>query len=159
MRPAIQGVVVRLNRLIEIEYDALESCSAAADGLAESEGEDRRRLDAFLADHRRHADELASIVRNLGGEPASVRDLRRVLGRERDRALDPEPLADPIVSVEGARAIIASLRDTEQRAARAYDLSASQLGIPVDVLALIERNGRDETAHVVWIDSRLGLAL
>ena len=157
MRPAIQGVVVRLNRLIEIEYDALESCSAAADGLAESEAEDRRRLEVFIADHRRHVDELASIVRNLGGEPASVRDLRRVLGR--GRAREAERGLDAMFTVEGARAVIESLRDMEGRAARAYNLSASQLGIPVDVLALIERNGRDERAHVDWIESRLGLAL
>jgi hypothetical protein len=157
MRPAIQGVVVRLNRLIEIEYDALESCSAAADGLADGEADDRRRLNVFIADHRRHADELASIVRNLGGEPASVRDLRRVLGRGRARDADLGPEA--IVTLNGVRAVIESLRDMEQRAARAYNLSASQLGIPVDVLALIERNGRDERAHVDWIESRLGLAL
>jgi ferric-dicitrate binding protein FerR (iron transport regulator) len=123
MASLIRQVVALLNRLIQLEYDAIEACRFAVAG-ATNPG-DRARFGAWAADHRRHVEDLASLVRNLGGEPAA-----RVLRTPAPQHAQERDL----------------LRAVHRRIALAYADAASQPGIPVDVLATLERAAAEERA-------------
>jgi len=101
-------------------------------------------LDATLEDHRGHVDELAVVVRNLGGEPASPSDLRP-LGPPRRL---PGPLNDE-------HALLEALGRNEEGARAAYEDAASLPGVPLDVLAALERNLADQRKHLAWLAGRL----
>jgi uncharacterized protein (TIGR02284 family) len=143
MARMIRDVIALLNRLIQLDYDAIEAYKAAIARLGETE--DRKQLSAFLADHRRHVDELAFVVRNLGGEPASHGDLRQVLTKGKV----------VLGGLTGDRAMIEAMRSNEGETSNVYEQAASQPGIPVDVLAVLERNLSDERKHQAWLGARL----
>jgi uncharacterized protein (TIGR02284 family) len=139
----IKEVVALLNRLIQLEHDSVEACKAAMDRVAASD--DRAQLGWMLSEHRRHADELAFVVRNLGGEPASHGDLRQVLTKGKV----------VLGAFSGERAVLDAVRSNEADAVAAYADAVSQPGIPVDVTSVIERQLADERRHHAWLCARL----
>jgi uncharacterized protein (TIGR02284 family) len=141
MARVIQDVVSLLNRLIQLDYDAIDACKAAVAQVTDPR--DRQQLALALADHRAHADELAVVVRNLGGDPASPGALRQ---SRRKIALDV---------TESERALLETLRRNEESARAAYQDATSQPGVPLDVLAALERNLADEHKHLAWLMGRL----
>jgi uncharacterized protein (TIGR02284 family) len=143
MARVIREVVSLLNRLIHLEYDAIAACRSAVGRVTDSD--DRSHLGALLGDHRRHVDELADIVRNLGGEPASQGDLRQALVRGRV----------VLGALAGERAVLEAIRRNEGDIADVYGQAASQPGVPVDVIAVLERHLDEERGHHTWISERL----
>lgn len=143
MARMLNDVVTLLNRLIQIDRAAIETYKVAVTRLGDPS--DRASLGAFLVEHRRHADELAFVVRNLGGEPAGQGDLRQVVLRGR---IDLRGLTEDL-------ALIEAMRSNEAETTALYEDAASQPGVPVDVVALLERNLVDERKHHAWIVSRL----
>ena len=143
MARMLNDVVTLLNRLIQIDRAAIETYKVAVTRIADAS--DRASLGAFLVEHRRHADELAFVVRNLGGEPAGQGDLRQVVLRGR---IDLRGLTEDL-------ALIEAMRSNEAETTALYEDAASQPGVPVDVVALLERNLVDERKHHAWIVSRL----
>jgi uncharacterized protein (TIGR02284 family) len=142
MARVIRDVVVLLNRLIQLHYDAIDACKAAVEHVEDPRS--RQQLGATLEDHRGHVDELAVVVRNLGGEPASPSDLRPLRARKRSAGgLDCE------------RALLAALGKNEEGACAAYEDAASLPGVPLDVLAALERNLADQRKHLAWVQRRL----
>jgi uncharacterized protein (TIGR02284 family) len=146
MARVIRDVVVLLNRLIQLHYDAIDACKAAVARIEDPRA--RLQLGATLEDHRGHVDELAVVVRNLGGEPASPSDLRplRTAGRH-------APAADC------EHALLEALGRNEEGARAAYEDAASLPGVPLDVLAALERNLADQRKHLAWVQSRLATLL
>ena len=147
MARMIQDVVSLLNRLIQLDYDAIDACKAALASLADPC--DREHLSTALEDHRGHADELAVVVRNLGGEPACPGDLR--------------PSRRKVAAVAAVAAIseqdlFQALRRSEEGNRAAYQDATSQPGVPLDVLAALERNLADECRHLAWVARRLDAA-
>jgi uncharacterized protein (TIGR02284 family) len=142
MARTIKDVVALLNRLIQLDHDAIESCKVAMDRI--SRVEDRSELGAILADHRRHAEELAFVVRNLGGDPASHGDLRVVLTKGK--------VVLSVLSSE--RAVLEAVRSNEAEAVAAYGEAVAQRGIPVDVMAVLERHLAVERRHHAALDTR-----
>jgi uncharacterized protein (TIGR02284 family) len=142
MARMIKDVVALLNRLIQLDHDAIEACKAAMERLATTE--DRAQIGSILGEHRRHADELAFVVRNLGGEPASHGDLRQVLTK--GKVL--------LGGLSGDHAVLDAVRDNEEGAVEAYADAVSQPGIPVDVMALLERHLADERRHHAGLAAR-----
>jgi hypothetical protein len=141
----LKDVVARLNALIRLDHDAIAAYKVAVLELRSPRDVDRIR--AALADHRRHVDDLALLVRNLGGEPASHRDLRQLL------AGGPPPIRPsglPSGPIE-ERAILEAIHKNEQGCLEAYESAASQPGIPVDVRESMERNRNDERRHLMWL--------
>jgi uncharacterized protein (TIGR02284 family) len=132
-----------LNRLIQLDHDAMEACKAAMDRVAPSE--DRTQLGAILADHRRHAEELGIVVRNLGGHPASHGDLRQVLTRGKVA----------LGGLSGERAVLEAVRGNEAEAVSAYEDAVSQPGIPLDVMTVLERQLAVERRHHATLGARL----
>jgi uncharacterized protein (TIGR02284 family) len=144
MARVIRDFVLLLNRLIQLHYDAIDACKAAIARVEDPIA--RQQLGRTLEDHREHVDELAVVVRNLGGEPAGPGD-RRPLRLRRTAADDP--------GGEGAHALLETLRRNEEGARAAYEDAASQPGVPLDVLAALERNLADEHKHLAWVARRL----
>jgi hypothetical protein len=141
----LKDVVARLNALMRLDHDAIAAYKVAVGELRSPRDPDRLR--AALADHRRHVDDLALLVRNLGGEPASYRDLRQLLA-------GGTPPLRPSVQPSGVmeeRALLEAIRKNEQGCLEAYEAAASQPGIPVDVRESMERNRNDERLHLLWI--------
>jgi len=143
MPRTLKDVVALLNRLIQLDHDAIEACKAAMDRVARSE--DREQLGAILADHRRHAEELGLVVRNLGGHPASHGDLRQVLTRGKV----------VLGALSGERAVLEAVRGNEAEAVLAYADAVSQPGIPVDVMTVLERQLAVERRHHDALGTRL----
>jgi hypothetical protein len=121
MAELLRQVVAVLNRLIHLEHDAIDACRFAVGGTTDRGA--RERFAAWTENHRRHVEELTSLVRSLGGEPAP-----RVLR-----------VSWPSFSLDIVRAV-------HRRIASAYADAASQPGIPVDVLAMLERTLAEERA-------------
>jgi rubrerythrin len=159
MARMLKEVIALLNRLIQLDYDAIEAHKSAISRL--SDPADRAQLGAFVVDHRRHVDELAFIVRNLGGEPASYGDLRHAIGRGKvvlggllgSRA--PALVGSRSPSTASDRAVLEAMRGNEAESGPHYESAASQPGIPVDILAVLERTCADERRHQAWFASRL----
>lgn len=143
MARILREVVALLNRLIQLEFGAIAACKAALAHVADAE--DRQRLGALLGGHRRHVDELTDVVRNLGGEPSSQGDLGQVVAH--GRAV--------LASLAGERALLEAMRGNEAHVAAAYESAVSQLGVPVDVLTLLERHLDEERRYCGWIAARL----
>jgi uncharacterized protein (TIGR02284 family) len=146
MARVIRDVVVLLNRLIQLHYDAIDACKAAVARVEDPRA--RLQLSATLEDHRGHVDELAVVVRNLGGEPASPSDLRplRMKGRHRPDA-------------DCEHALLEALDRNEEGTRAAYEDAASLPGVPLDVLAALERNLADQRKHLAWVRGRLAALL
>jgi uncharacterized protein (TIGR02284 family) len=149
MARAIRDVVALLNRLIQLHYDAIDTCKAAAAHVADAQ--DRQELGAALEDHRGHVDELAVVVRNLGGEPTSRGDIRAP-GSRRSR---PSLRKAAASSQDLEHALLEAFRRNEEGAREAYESAASLPGVPLDVLAALQRNLADEHKHLAWVVGRL----
>ena len=121
MAELLRQVIGVLNRLIHLEHDAIDACRFAVGGTTDLR--DRARFVAWTECHRRHVEELRSVVRNLGGEPTP-----RVL-----RVSWPSFSQDIVYALH-------------RRMASAYAEAASQPGIPVDVAAMLERTLAEERA-------------
>jgi uncharacterized protein (TIGR02284 family) len=147
MARMLREVISLLNRLIQLDYDSIEAHKSAISRL--SDPGDLAQLGAFVVEHRRHVDELAFIVRNLGGEPASHGDLRQVLAKGK------VVLGGLRGGLEGDHAVLEAMRGNEAESASHYEAAASQPGIPVDILAVLERSCADERKHKAWFATRL----
>jgi uncharacterized protein (TIGR02284 family) len=143
MPRTLRDVVALLNRLIQLDHDAIEACKAAMDRVTSTE--DRAQLGAILADHRRHSEELGIVVRNLGGHPASHGDLRQVLTRNKVA----------LGALSGERAVLEAVRGNEAEAVSAYADAVSQPGIPMDVMTVLERQLAVERRHHATLGTRL----
>lgn len=141
MARIIQDVVSLLNRLIQLDYDAIDACKAALAQVVDPR--DRQHLSMALEDHRGHADQLAVVVRNLGGEPACPGDLR------------PSRRRVAAVATISEHELLETLRLREEGNRAAYEEATSQPGVPLDVLAALERNLADERRHLAWVARRL----
>ncbi len=146
MARMLNDVIALLNRLIQIDNGAIETYKTAKARLGEAV--DRAEFAAFLADHRRHVDVLTMVVRNLGGEPVSHGDLRQGL---RHATVDLRGLIEE-------RRLIEAVRTSEAEATAVYENAASQPGIPVDVVAVLQQNLVDERRHHAWIVARIEAA-
>jgi uncharacterized protein (TIGR02284 family) len=143
MARMVNEVISVLNNLVELDYDAIEAYKAAIDrlsGLA-----DRQQLGEFLADHRRHVTELSLIVRNFGAEPPKHGDVKQVLTKGKV----------VLGGLMGEKAVFEAMRSNEDDTNRMYEKATNEPGIPVDVLAVLERNLSDERRHRAWFVDRV----
>jgi uncharacterized protein (TIGR02284 family) len=148
MARVIRDVVALLNRLIQMHYDAIDACKAAVAQIGDPR--DRAHLAVALEDHRGHVDELAVVVRNLGGEPASQGRIK--VGSRAGRTSGVGPCHS---SAEAEHALLEAFRRKEEGARIAYEDATSLPGVPLDVLAALERNLADERKHLAWVAGRL----
>lgn len=134
-----------LNELIELDYDALEAYRIAVGRVEDLR--DRARVSAFLDDHERHVQDLAALIRELGGEPAAAGDLRQILTKGKV----------VIGGLFGDRLVLEAMKANEAESTTAYERAAAR-ELPVRARALIDRHLADERRHHDWIVERLDAA-
>lgn len=136
-------LVDQLNKLIELEYDAIGAYEEAVKRL-----ESRTlasTLDSFLTDHRRHLTELTEEVIRLGGKPKTSGDAKRVLTKGK------VVLGDII----GDRGIIQAMDSNEKVTNHKYEEALKMRGLPSTVLTILERALDDERTHKRWTEAQV----
>lgn len=132
-----------LNNLIRLDFDAIDAYEAAVERL-ERRG-DAEQLRAFQADHQRHTREMAAIVRDLGGKPATAGGAKSMLTS--GKVL----LADLI----GDRAILRAMKTNEDDTNTAYERAIRHGGMTPAANEVLQRNLSDERRHRSWIEEAI----
>jgi uncharacterized protein (TIGR02284 family) len=138
-------IVKHLNSLIELDYDAVEAYEAAIARL--SGVSDKTQLSRFLADHQRHIADLTPLVQEFGGTPATEADIKAVLTKGKV----------VLGGLVGDRSVLEAMRSNEETTTRVYQKAVSEVGIPMRVREVLERNYSDETRHLAWLEQRLAV--
>ncbi|HSN98067.1 MAG TPA: DUF2383 domain-containing protein [Candidatus Nanopelagicales bacterium] len=139
-------VIDLLNELIELDYDAIEAYQAAVGRVLESR--DRGRIAAFLEEHRRHVQELSSLVRQLGGEPPGGGDLKQILARGKVA----------IGALFGDRLVLEAMKMNEAESKALHEHIAARADVGEPVKEVLLRHLADERRHHDWIVDRLDAA-
>jgi hypothetical protein len=156
MAKKLQDVVALLNQLIQLDYAAIDATKTAVGQCAD--GLERQELAASLEEHRDHIDGLAVLVRNLGGEPACPSDLWRVQPRRSSVPPRPSIPPAPIVHTAGEKAALEALWRAEESVCAAYERATSLPGVPLDVLAALEKHLQHERRHAAAAAQRADVA-
>ncbi len=136
-----------LNKLILSDYDAIEAYQAAIDRLTGLN--DKRQLERFKDDHRRHIAELGELVRHMGSAPPGAPDLKRIV-------VKGKVLLGGLI---GDEAILRAMKSNEDGTNDAYgDASAKSDAFPQEVRLAITRGLDDERRHREWIERRIGMS-
>ena len=143
MTIAPEKIVKHLNALIELDFDAIQAYEAAIARLTDATA--KTQLQAFMADHSRHVVDLAPLVSELGGQPATKGDFKQVLTKGRV----------VIAGLVGDHAVLEAMKSNEETTTRTYKKASSEPGLPGRVRAVLERNFADEQRHLAWIEDRL----
>jgi uncharacterized protein (TIGR02284 family) len=136
-------LIEHLNRLIELDLDAIEAYEAAIARL--NDPSDKAQLERFREDHRRHTAELSSAVEEVGGTAATRPDFKRVLTKGKV----------VVAGLVGDRAVLTAMKSNEETTTKTYDKATREAGVPIRVKTLLERNFADEQKHLAWIEQRL----
>jgi uncharacterized protein (TIGR02284 family) len=136
-------LIDQLNKLIELEFDAIGAYEEAVKRLESREL--AATLDTFLADHRRHLTELTEAVLRLGGRPKTKGDAKGILTKGK------VVLGD----IVGDRGIIKAMDSNEKETNAKYEAALKLRGLPPNVLSLLERALDDERTHKRWTEAQV----
>lgn len=136
------SLIADLNDLLQLDHDAVEAYTLAIDVVRS--GRYRDALVEHRADHKRHIEELAGLVRERGGLPTELphptAPLKLVV-----QALGAAPGDGTLLLA--FKAVEGQARDKYQRFARnAY---------PADVSAIVKKAAEDESRHYQWAEGAL----
>lgn len=135
-------LIADLNDLLQLDHDAVGAYTVAIDTMREDRY--RETLAAHRADHKRHIEELATLVRARGGLPAEL-----------PHPTGPFKLAVQALGAAGGdvalllafKAVEGQVRDKYQRvAARPWS---------EEVAAVVRRAAEDERKHYEWVEATL----
>jgi uncharacterized protein (TIGR02284 family) len=132
-----------LNSLIQLDVDAAHCYDEAIQRI-----EDRgiaTTLEAFRGDHQRHADDLSSLVSDLGGTPPKQSPDLKGLLLEGMTALR---------SATGTEGTLKAMEMNEKIAHREYE-RAQDWDVPANIKGVLELNWDDEKRHLEYIRSQL----
>jgi bacterioferritin (cytochrome b1) len=142
--PHTDRVIRKLNRLLELDFDAIEAYESAIAGLKDLKNQ--HALQAYCDDHRRHTQVLSEIVVALGGQPARGSDWMRLLTVGKVQ----------LAKLTGRdRAILFAMRINEEVTNRRYELAIAMGGMDAATLQTVKQNLSDERRHREWISRRL----
>jgi hypothetical protein len=132
------ALIAALNDLLQLEHDALPNYAVAIAGLRDSQL--REELRAFRDDHRRHARELAGLIRARGGVPLHLPHLPTGLLK----------LGVQVAGLPGGdRAVLLAFRANEWQSQAKYRRLADG-DLPPDVADVLRRAADDEARHYAW---------
>jgi hypothetical protein len=134
----------KLNRLLELDYDAIEAYEAAIDGLMSPVN--KKALRVYCDDHRRHTEVLTQLITALGGKPARGPDWMQLLTKGKVQIAR---------LLGGDRAILIAMRINEEVTNRRYELAIALGGVSAASLQALQGNLADERLHRLWIARRL----
>jgi rubrerythrin len=137
------ALIADLNDLLQLDHDAVEAYTLAIN-LVRSDVH-RERLVAFRADHKRHIEELAALIRDRRGVAVEL----------------PHPPTAPFkFAVQGVglaggdAAVLLAFKANERQVRDKYARYAAR-SYPTDVLAVIRRAADDEERHYRWVSDTL----
>ena len=135
-------LIAELNDLIQLDHDAVEAYTIAIARIKDAGR--RESLVAFRADHKRHIEELAGLVRARGGLPI---ELPHPTGALKLAVQALGALGDDRSLLLAFKAVEGQVRDKYQRAARRTS--------PTDVADVVAKAAADEAKHYAWVESTL----
>lgn len=141
--PGDPPLLQELNDLLRFDLDAEEAYRAALAAVADEAH--RGLLAACREDHRRHAADLARLIRRLGGRPAGRSHFRPGAFTWGVRA---------VAGLGGDREILSVLRANEERGRDAYRRRAAGPW-PAEVRGLLRRHAEDEARHLDGVEGLL----
>jgi hypothetical protein len=132
------ALIATLNDLLQLEHDALPNYALAIAGLRDRQL--REELRVFRDDHRRHARELAGLIRARGGVPLHLPHLPTGLLK----------LGVQVAGLPGGdRAVLLAFRANEWQSQAKYRRLADG-DLPPDVADVLRRAADDEARHYAW---------
>jgi hypothetical protein len=136
-------VIADLNDLLQLDHDAVAAYTVAIDTIKSEEL--RERLVVFRLDHKRHIEELAALVRQLGGLPVELPHL----------STGPFKLAMQAVAAPGSDATVLLAFKANERQVRDKYRERAGRQYPTDVAEVVRRNAVDEDTHYMWVTHTL----
>jgi ketosteroid isomerase-like protein/rubrerythrin len=134
--------IAHLNDLIQLDHDAVQGYTVAIDRIHDTRHRDS--LVEFRADHKRHIEELAALVRARGGLPVEVPHPTGAL-KLAVQALGA--IGNDVALLLAFKAVEGQVRDKYRRAARRE--------APADVAEVVSRAAADEDRHYAWVERTL----
>jgi rubrerythrin len=132
------ALVALLNDLLQLDHDAIAAYRLA---LRELESVDLRlQLQAHLADHERHVDELEKHIEEAGGMKMSLPHLTGAF-----------KLAVQAAAAPGSdRAVLLAFKANEMQARDKYARATTSADLPAGVRLTVQRAAADERRHYDW---------
>lgn len=138
-------VIDKLNKLIQLDYDAIEAYAAAVEKL-ENPGY-KEQVAKFGEDHVRHTQVLSALVDGYGGTAATGPDLKRLLTKGKVVIAD---------LVGGDRAILTAMVANEEVTNKTYEAALDDLGdAEARTREIIAENLADERRHRAWMKQQV----
>ena len=131
--------IADLNDLIQLDHDAVNAYTMAIDTMRSDVL--REQLVAFRLDHKRHIEELAEQVRDLGGTPIELPHL----------TTGPFKLAMQALGVPGSDAMVLLAFKANERQVRDKYRDRARRRYPADVTEVVRRAAADEETHYSWV--------
>jgi len=135
-------LIAELNDLLQLDHDAVEAYTIAIDSARDATI--RETLVGFRADHKRHIEELAALVRDRGGLPTEL-----------PHATAPLKLAvQALGAALGDDALLLAFKAVEGQGRDRYRRARDQEH-PAEVHDVIARAADDEERHYRWVEETL----
>jgi uncharacterized protein (TIGR02284 family) len=132
-----------LNDLISLDFDAVQAYEAA---IARIDAPDlKAQLGEFRDDHRRHADEFAAVVRELGGAPVTTAGIKSLLTKGKV----------VIADLAGDRAVLLAMKTNEDDTNTAYERAVAREDLPAGSHSPLQQALADERRHRAWIEQQI----
>jgi limonene-1,2-epoxide hydrolase len=135
-------LIAELNDLLQLDHDAVEAYTIAIDRIRDAGR--RESLVSFRADHKRHIEELAALVRARGGLPT---ELPHPTGALKLAVQALGSLGDDTSLLLAFKAVEGQVRDKYQRAASRITTA--------DEADVVRRAADDEKRHYAWVERTL----
>lgn len=138
-----QDLMTEIVNVIELDLAAVAAYRLAADVCVD--GDIKKQLIAFGADHERHVSELSEWARAAGGEPPTeLGDVGNII------------LGYTRLSRQEERTAVLAMRGNEELTNGTY-ASALRGAAPEDLKPILERGFEDERRHIAWIREAISL--
>lgn len=137
------SLIADLNDLLQLDHDAVEAYTLAID-LVRSDSY-RKALVEHRADHKRHIEELAALIRDRGGLPTEL----------------PHPtgpiklVVQALGAAPGDETLLLAFKAVEGQGRDKYRRFAQKAGYPADVAEVVRRAADDEARHYRWAEEAL----
>jgi uncharacterized protein (TIGR02284 family) len=136
-------VIHLLKNLIRLDYDAIDAYQAAVDRLDDSMN--REQFSTFMADHKRHTENVGMLLKDLGEVPPEKGDLKSYLTQGKVI----------IGGLMGDNAIIKAMKTNEEDTNKAYSMALERTDLSPEMRSTLEQNLADERAHKAWIETHM----
>lgn len=136
------ATIAALNDLLQLDHDAVQAYTVAIDMVREPRY--RERLVEFRADHKRHIEEIAGLVRERGGLPTEI-----------SHPTGPLKLAvQTLGAVVSDDALLLAFKAVERQARDKY-ARASSLVLAPEAAVIVRLAAEDEDRHYRWVEQTL----